>query len=182
MGTHACLPRALGTGVLVIAAACAGAPTRPRNVSWSAGFSALPNLGLTAGMDQVFHRKNDTSYALEVLATLQPWDDEDILSDGNSHAGNFAQFQLGVKRMRPAAEDRWWTARAGALWFRAKGEPNIVDLPGDYLGLYIGFGFEQQVNEHLTMGPDLSLLLASLESSGDLDVVPQLAWRVTFGF
>ncbi len=174
--------RTLGPAALLIAASCASSPTQPRDVSWSVGASALPNLGLTTGMDQVFHRSGETSYALEALFTFQPWDDEDVISDGHPHAGDFAQFQLGVKRARPSQEDRWWTSRAGAVWFRAKGEPNIVQLPGDYLGLYAGAGFELQVNEHLTMGPDLSLLVVSLERSGDVDVVPQLAWRVTFGF
>lgn len=39
-----------------------------------------------------------------------------------------------------------------------------------------------QINDKLSMGPDLSLLFVSLERSDEIDMVPQLAWRITFGF
>jgi hypothetical protein len=168
--------------ILLALAGCTGVPLQESDLSVNAGLSALPNLGFTVGLEQVFRRAEGTSDSLELLATLQPWDDEDILSDGNPSAGNFAQFQLGVKRDRPLGEDRWWTTHGGVVWFRATGEPNIVQKPGDYLGVYGGVGFQMQVTKNLSIGPDLSLLLVSLERSGEVDVVPQLAWRVTFGF
>ena len=161
-------------------AACVSSETR--ELSTNFGFSALPNIGATAGVSQVLRTAEDREDSFELQATFQPWDDEDIHDDGHPSAGDFTQFQLGAKRAWPADDRRDWTARGGVVWFRAEGEPNIVQDPGDYLGVYAGLGFETHLSEGLTMGPDLTLMLVALERSSDLDVVPQLAWRVTFRF
>lgn len=164
--------------------ACSTLAKGERDISVNVGPSILPNIGVTTGVGQIFMRneERDVSYTFEIQATFQPWDDEDIHDDGFPGAGNFTQFQLGVKRAWPMAEKRHWTSRAGAVWFRAEGEPNIVQLPGDYVGVYIGFGFERRLGEHLTLGPDLSLLVVTLEQSHDVDFVPQLAYRFTWSF
>ena len=172
----------MGAACAALVAACATPAAEPRELTFTGGLSAIPNLGFTAGVDQVFHRQDEKSYALELIATVQPWDDEDLIRDGNPAAGPFVQFQLGVEHTRPGGDNRWWTAHAGAVWFRANGEPNVVQESGDYLGAYAGVGFEWQISEHVTMGPDLSLLFVSLEGSSELDVVPQIAWRFSWGY
>ena len=146
------------------------------------GFSALPNLGVTAGVGQTFLRTERFEYVLELQGTLQPWDDEDLHDDGNPPAGDLTQFQLGVKRAGPWGVRRTWTGRAGAVWFRAEGEPNIVQEPGDYLGVYVGAGFETRLTPHLSVGPDFVLMLVSLERSGEVDLVPQFRWTFTWAF
>ena len=70
----------------------------------------------------------------------------------------------------------------GVAWFRARGEPNIVQEPGDYEALYAGFGFETHLTESITMGPELSLMLALREKSSSFDFVPQFNWHITWGF
>ena len=75
------------------------------------------------------------------------------------------------------------TDHESVAMFRARGIPNIVQEPGDYAGVYAGFGFETQLSESVSMGPELSLMPATMEGGGsDFYWVPQLNWHITWGF
>jgi hypothetical protein len=144
--------------------------------------SAVPNIGLSLTAGQVFERDEKREWSFELEMTHQPWDDEDFSSDGNPAAGDITQFHMGVKRSSDPLGHRHWTQRYGFAWFRARGEPNIVQEPGDYAGLYAGFGFETQLTESISMGPELSLTLADIEGGGEFTPVPQFNWHITWGF
>ena len=145
--------------------------------------SAVPNIGVSLTAGQVFERNEEREWAFELEMTHQPWDDEDFASDGNPAAGDFTQFHMGVKRSSDPLGHRHWTQRYGLGWFRATGRPNVVQEPGDYAGLYAGFGFETQLTESISMGPELSLMPATMEGGhSDVFWVPQFNWHITWSF
>ena len=152
------------------------------DLSVGTSFSALPNIGASLAVGQVYDRSPERTWAFELEGTHQPWDDEDLSDDGNPAAGDITQIQIGVKRSSDPMDWRHWTQRYGVAWFRARGEPNIVQEPGDYEALYAGFGFETHLTESITMGPELSLMLALREKSSSFDFVPQFNWHITWGF
>jgi len=162
-------------------AGCASLPTQDE-LCLSAGLSALPNFGLTAGAGQLVAADEEKTWTAEAVATFQFLDDEDLANDGYPAAGDWTQVQLGVKRLTDPGARRHWTARAGLVWFRALGDPNIVQERGDYEGLYGGLGFETSLSESFSMGPDFVLMLAHRESGQGVVLVPQLAWRVLWSF
>jgi len=126
---------------------------------------------------QTFDRNEERVWSIELEGTFQPLDDEDIADDGALHAGDWTQFQLGVRRWSDPAEKRHWVCRGGFAWFRAAGEPNIVQERGDYVALYAGFGFETRLTKHFSMGPELTVMAGARERARDFVVVPQINWH-----
>ena len=172
----------MATAILLASAAmagCTGIPGLDDEIYVGGSPSVLPNIGLALEAGQVFRRTPKATWSFEVETTYQFLDDEDISNDGNPSAGSWVQAQGGVKALLPRSDARSWTVRFGAVWFRAKGEPNIVQKPGDYVGGYGGLGFETRISEHWSMGPELSLMVVSREKTGfNLDVVPQINWHL----
>jgi hypothetical protein len=177
--TYAALAAALLAIGLV---GCQGLDTQD-DLSVGASFSALPNLGLALAAAQVFDADEERTWAFEIEATHQPWDDEALARDGNPAAGPWTQFQLGTKRVSQPSERRHSTRGYGLTWFRAGDDPNIVQDAGDYIGLYASMGFESDFSETLSMGPEFTLMVARMEgANGDLVAVPQLNWHISWGF
>jgi len=171
--------RQVPLALLLALAACAVPPGLRDEAYVGGSASVLPNFGGSLEAGQVFRRTSTLTQAFEIQVTWQPIDDEDLADDGNPSAGDWLQFQGGLKTLWDAGDDRSWTLRYGGVWFRALGEPNIVNERGDYLGIFGGFGFETRLSEHWSMGPELSLMLATREKSGlELDLVPQLDWHL----
>lgn len=168
-------------GALLLAPACRG-PAEGRDLALGASFSALPSIGVALGATQVFDANQERVWAIELEATHQPWDDEDLSDDGNPHAGDWTQIQLGVKRLSNPGGRRHWTQRYGLAWFRARGEPNIVHEEGDYEALYAGFGFETEIGRRVSIGPELSLMAAHREQGSGLVLVPQFNWHLIWRF
>jgi len=167
--------------LLALMAGCKGLEGG-EDLSVGTSLSALPNIGLSLSAGQVFERDAERTWAFELEGTHQPWDDEDLADDGNPHAGTITQIQMGVKRTSDPMDSRHWTQRYGVGWFRARGEPNIVQEPGDYEVLYAGIGFETHLTKSISMGPELSLMLALREKQSSFDFVPQFNWHITWGF
>ena len=57
-----------------------------------------------------------------------------------------------------------------------------MQVPGDYEALCAGFGFETRLPESISVGPELSLMLALGEKQRDIELVPQFNWHITWGF
>ncbi len=153
------------------------------DISLGTSFSALPNIGYSFTAAQVYDREPERTWSFELEGTHQPWDDEDLSDDGNPAAGDITQIQIGVKRTSDPMDWKHWTQRYGVGWFRARGEPNIIQEPGDYEMVYAGFGFETQLTKSISMGPELSLTAATTEGGkSDIYWVPQFNWHITWGF
>jgi len=153
-----------------------------KDLHGGAAFSAVPNLGVSLAAGQTFDRNSERTWTFEFEGTFQPWDDEDLSDDGNVHSGDVTQIQMGVKRTSDPLDWRHWTQRYGAGWLRARGEPNVIQQPGDYELLYAGFGFETHLTKSITMGPELSLMIAQREKQSSIDFIPQFNWHITWGF
>ena len=146
-------------------------------------FSALPNVGVAVSAGQVVNESPERTWAFELEAVSQFFDDEFFIDDGNPAAGHFGEIRIGLKRSPAWHSRRRWVTRLGGVWFRANGIPNIVQNPGDYVGLYGSLGFETRLSDTLSVGPEVSLALARQEGAGGAwDLLPQFFWRATWSF
>jgi hypothetical protein len=137
--------------------------------------SVLPNLGLALTGSVPLQVGRSGEARLEARFTDQFLDDKNIAPNGDPRAGDWTQLDLGV-RWNQHGERRFWTLRAGLTGFRARGEPNLIDEPGRYVGVYAGVGRRTWLGEHLAFGPELTLIAAHGDDPRVL--VPQITWGV----
>jgi hypothetical protein len=140
--------------------------------------SLLPNLGLALSATVPLDLDATHETRLELRFTDQFLDDKSIAPNGDPEAGDWTQLDLGL-RWNERGPETFWTFRVGLTTFRARGEPNLIDAPGGYVGLYAGLGRRTWLTEHLFLGPELSLIVAH----GDDDpraLVPQITWGLTW--
>jgi hypothetical protein len=133
--------------------------------------SVLPNLGLVAGVSAPL--APSSRYELEARLTEQFLDDKTFADNDFPEAGDWSQLELGLVRLT-WSEERAWSTRFGLIAFRARGEPNLVDEAGDYLGAYVGVGRFTRFAPGLAFGPELALIFASGDDPRVL--VPQITW------
>ncbi|HED65010.1 MAG TPA: hypothetical protein ENJ09_05580 [Planctomycetes bacterium] len=138
--------------------------------------SFLPNLGVQATVDWPVARTDLGDWRIELQLVDQFLDDETFSKDGNPPAGNWTQLALAARLVRSpgASESVEWFA--GPIFFHARGKPNLVELPGSYLGLRAGVGYQVRLSRGLVMGPEIALVIA--HSSRDTVLFGQVAWGV----
>jgi len=163
-------------GLSVLIAAGCSAPEGGRDPRIGLAASVLPNAGLEAQGSILWKRRATVDWHLEASITQQVIDDTDFATDGNPAAGDFTQAGLSLRAVTAARDRRHWTLRTGVVWFRARGEPNVIDEPGDYFGLRIGVGFETDLSPRWSMGPELAVIPAWGE--GEFVILPQVTWGV----
>ncbi len=149
---------------------------------YGAGGHLIPSIGASIHGGRVIRRTKDWTLALEAELMGHFIDDEAFVDDGNPAADPFIQLKTGVKFRSNPSGFRHWTARAGLTYFYAGKDPNIVQDEGSYLGVYGGIGYETDITQNITVGPELSLTVASKADEIDFShgVVPTLSWRVTW--
>jgi len=159
---------------LALANGACSAPPADRAPRLGLALSALPDLGLEGSFDWRVAELARGDLRAELHGAQQFLDDEDFADDGNSSAGDWTQAGLGLRWIAtPVAEGSWeWIA--GLVWFEARGEPNLIELPGHYLGLRFGFGYRVRLTPSIDLGPELVGILA--QGEGDCVLVPQLVW------
>ncbi len=155
--------------VPLLAAAVLGCETSAPTVGFAP--SLLPNLGLAASLSAPV--RAGSAWELEARFTDQFLDDKDFADNGFPKAGNWTQLDLGLLRL-DGDERRAWSTRFGVTGFRARGEPNLVEEAGGYLGLYFGVGRFTFFAPGLAFGPELTLLASS--GNDPRVLVPQLTW------
>jgi len=112
----------------------------------SAGLSALPQVGVgVGGGGRVSARENYDLY-LEGEGVVQFLNDTDFNDDGFGGPGNFYQVSFGLKHSFSPKSKRHLTVRYGGVWFQATGGQTILQQPGDYVGGYLGIGFETDLS------------------------------------
>jgi hypothetical protein len=132
--------------------------------------SILPNLGLAASLSAPVRAGSE--WELEARFTDQFVDDKSFADNGFPEAGNWTQLDLGLLRLA-WEEDRAWSTRFGVLGFEARGEPNLADEPGEYVGVYFGMGRFTRFGS-VAFGPELTLIAAT---GPDPAVwIPQITW------
>ncbi len=133
--------------------------------------SLLPNLGLAASISVPVRAAS--AWEFEARFTDQFIDDKTFADNGFPEAGNWTQLDLGLLRL-VWDEGRAWSTRFGVLGFEARGEPNMVEEAGEYLGLYFGVGRFTLFGPGLAFGPELTLIAAS--GNDPRVLIPQLTW------
>jgi hypothetical protein len=172
--------RCLAVILLLLPMACqsrvAGYPR-----DWYAGgaFSAIPGVGLAVEGGKVLARKDTFDWSGEAQFVWQFLDDKDLADDGQADHGEMMAVRAGFKHSTSPGAKRHFTLRYGFEYYRATGEPGIVDRAGDYYGGYVGFGFETELGEHWTMGPELDVAILGGEGTA---VVPGFFWHLVYDF
>jgi hypothetical protein len=136
--------------------------------------AAGPNLGLGFGAGQVFARDRRAAWSIEMDAVFEPFDDL-LLTEGT---GTFAQVRGGFKTSLCPAECRHPTFRMGMTWFRTTAEVStLAASPGDYVGAYVGVGYEWDIGSNFSTGPELSASFVSRERDFEVEILPRLSWH-----
>jgi hypothetical protein len=148
---------------------------------WYAGgsFSAIPSVGLAVEGGKVLARPQLFDWSGEAQAIWQFLDDKDLANDNHATHGEMQAVRVGFKQTSNPGGKRHLTLRYGFEYYRATGSPGIVDRPGYYYGPYIGFGFDTEIGEHWTMGPEVAAAFFQGEGTA---VVPGFFWHLVYDF
>ncbi len=177
----------MGRAILLLALLAAGCRTRPPDwqpwqTAFGGSFSAIPHVGVAAEGGAVIHRTERFDYVAEGEVTYQFLDDADLASDGSpGKLDAWWQLRAGIKQIFSPGHKRHLVVRYGAVFFHATGTPGLVDAAGSYFGIYGGIGFETDLNERWTAGPELRVLIVDGDASG-VEIVPQFAWHLVRRF
>ncbi len=156
-------------------------PAPPCRSTYATGsLSLLPNIGLGLAAGKVLSRSSTATWSAEVGGTWQFLDDEDFADDGNPGAGDWYQIRAGAKTSFNPSGRRHLTLRYGALWLQANGEPNILQRPGNYAGLYASVGFETDLTSRISAGPEIVVMAVTRDSEFRVRSVPQFNYRLTW--
>ena len=134
---------------------------------------ASPGFGGGVEAGQVFARSSLATWSLEVLAGAQDPSDALLFEED----GRWGQIRGGVKASFQPCSCGHWTARAGAVWLRSTARNEFLDLTGDYVGAYLGGGYEWDIGKRFATGPELVLMGVARESSSDFEAVVQAHWH-----
>jgi hypothetical protein len=139
--------------------------------------SLLPNIGLAASVALPLspEKGSESPWLLEARFTDQFVDDKSLADNGFPEAGNWTQLDLGLMRFTPWEDGHTWSMRFGIVGFDARGEPNLADESGEYLGAYFGMGRFAWFGD-LAFGPELTLVAAT--GPDPRVVIPQITWGV----
>jgi len=142
-----------------------------------AGLSALPDIGgsVTAGQ-YISKRSPKFDYAFEMRVAYQGGD------DSATQDGEFAQIQVGAKQVASPGHSKRLFFRYGFTWFRANGNPEIIDRSGDYFGVFGAVGYEWDLSDHWTFSPDVAVNMVDGEGSTGSELLPQLNLSFLFRF
>ncbi|MHC4549574.1 MAG: hypothetical protein ACYTEZ_12445 [Planctomycetota bacterium] len=139
--------------------------------------AGLPDVGGSLVAGQWFSKATARyDFAFELRGTYQR------AEDSATQDGKFFQIQAGVKQVTSPGHRQRWVFRYGATWFRATGDPNILELPGDYFGAFGGVGYEWYLSPRLLVGPEVVVNVVNGEGSTDWELLPQLALNLLFDF
>lgn len=173
---------ALLLGVFLLAACRSRVAGPPRD--WYAGgsFSAVPGVGLAVEGGKVFAREDKYDWSAEGQVFRHFWDDKDLADDNFADHGRVTAVRAGLKHTMSPGHKRHLTCRYGFQFYRATGEPGIIEKAGDYYGGYFGIGFETDLSRHWTMGPELSVAFMQGEGGRQFEVVPTFFWHLSYDF
>ena len=157
---------------LLFVGGCA-APTPGDDFELSTGLSVAPGAGAVVGFAQRIHATPRERYDLvldwsrqSVDAAVSPIGDE----------GDTLDFiRLGVRYRRAG-----WSARFGAAWVRAQGDPERLPGGRDYGGAHFGLGREFALGERFLTGPEVLVHYVDSEGTGTSGVLTEFVWRLTW--
>jgi hypothetical protein len=152
-------------------------PERESEVYGGIGIVGLPSVGgqLTGG--QYFSKSCEKyDFAFELRAAVEGGD------DSATQDGGFYQVQMGVKQILSPGHAEHLFFRYGLTWFRANGDPEIIDEPGDYFGAYGGVGYEWRLGKRWWIGPEALVNVAEGEGGLGGAFLPQIGVNLFLDF
>jgi hypothetical protein len=145
-----------------------------------ANATASPGLGGGIGLGQVVARTPRAVLSIEMGTVFQTLEDGTLFGEGE---GDLALLYGGLKASFAPRSCHHLVLRGGATWFRSTADMRFVEAPGDYLGAYLGVGWEWDLGSRVTTGPEAAVSLVTREGGAvDLEWVPRLSWHVVWKF
>ena len=160
---------------LFLGCACAS-PLGGEDLELSLGASALPGAGALAGLSQRLWEGEHRRLDFEMQYVHQ-----ELADEGPSGDNDWDELRGGLRLRSPSQASTVWFASTGAVWLRARGEPEVLDAPDDYGGVYLDLGLAFALTPSLATGPDLSFL--AVDAEGDRSgggTLTELAWRIVW--
>jgi hypothetical protein len=172
--------RALPLLVLLLAVGCRSRVATERDSDFyvGAGVSGVPGVGGSVTAGQYFSKRRDLfDFAFEMRATYQG-----AVEDSATQDGKFAQVQAGVRQTLSPGHPQHFYFRYGFGWFRATGDPRVIDIPADYFGGYGAAGYEWRLGDRVWIGPEIAVNYMDGEGSIGAQWLPQAAFNIRFDF
>jgi len=145
------------------------ATERETEIYGGVGVAGVPDVGGAVTAGQFFSKSGPRfDYAFEMRGVFQGGD------DSATQDGEFFQVQAGVKQVASPGHPRRPFFRYGVTWFRANGDPRVLDRSGDYFGAFGAAGYEIDLSEHWTLSPEVAVNLVDGEGSTGSDFLPQV--------
>jgi hypothetical protein len=156
-------------------------PERPscgdRDLYVGIAANAGPGLGGGGRLGQTWLRTSRASWSLEIEGVKQTLDG---VFGGDTPDSDYGQFRIGG-RGRYFHGRHHLVARLGFCGFKATGTNDFIDKATTYYGGYVGLGYDFDINEHWSTGPEVTLLVGVEENRDQrVQVVPQFGWQLTY--
>jgi hypothetical protein len=140
-----------------------------------ASATALPGLGASAELGQAFLHRPYATWSFEMQATKQTLDG---VFGGRDPGADCAQLLIGVKASFTPERRGHLVGRLGFCALRATGTNDYLDVATTYYGAYAGLGYEWDLSDRWTTGPDVKALVGLREGEGTVEVIPQVGWHL----
>ncbi|MFI5403870.1 MAG: hypothetical protein ACHQ1G_13110, partial [Planctomycetota bacterium] len=102
-------------------------PERESEIYGGLGVVGLPSVGGQVTAGQYFSKSWEKyDLAFELRGAVEGGD------DSATQEGGVYEVRMGVKQVGSPGHDRHLFFRSGVTWFRANGDPEMIDDPGDY--------------------------------------------------
>jgi len=148
-------------------------PLGGEDLELALGASAQPGFGGLVGLSQRVWEGEARRVDFEMALIHQ-----ELADEGPTGKNDWDEIRAGLKLRSPSQASTVWFASSGAVWLRARGEPEVLDAPDDYGGLYLDLGLHFALTPALATGPDLTFL--AVDAEGDRSgsgTATELAWR-----
>ncbi len=152
----------------------------PRGEVYAGALASLnPAVGGGLEFGQVFRRSRLATWSFEGRFAVQGLGNE---LRGSSSQETFSEVQGGLKASFRPLSRAHPVVRAGASWTRVGGPTHLFGHAGDFYGGYVGLGWEWDITDAFTTGPEVSALVATRQNTFELVAIPQLAWHFIVRF
>jgi hypothetical protein len=163
----------------LLVAGCASRiqPERESEIYGGVGVLAMPSIGGQVTGGQYFSKSSEKwDFAFELRAAIEGGD------DSATQDGGFYQVHMGVKQVASPGHRSHMYFRYGLTWFRANGDPEVIEDPGDYFGGYGSVGFEWRIGKRWWIGPEATVNFVDGEADVGAEFLPQVGFNLIFEF
>lgn len=156
----------------------------------------MPGIGGGFEFGVHFNRSRNILWSFELGMQYQ-----DLWKEFSDEPGDgaYSMARVGIRARFSPQSCGHLTLRFGGTWFEAEGTPielsvAQIEKRGDYLGAYVGIGYEWDIGRRWSTGPEIALIVAGainarpdrldtgrpVEGREDLAIVPVFYWHVNY--